>query len=131
MSEIANIQVDVLVIDDDSVMRELVADWLDAAGYRVGKATDCQAGLEQACRVRPGLIVTDMVMPGASGATAIARLRQQHPGVRIIAISGHFNSGHGLSAEEALEAGAARAFGKPVKRAEFIGAVAEILGPPE
>ena len=112
-------------------MRELVADWLDAAGYRVGKAIDCQAGLEQACRVRPMLIVTDMCMPGASGATAIARLKQQHPGVRIIAISGYFNSAHGLSAEEALKAGAVRTFGKPVKRAEFIGAVAEILGPPE
>lgn len=129
MSETANIPVDVLVIDDDSVMRELVADWLDAAGYRVGKAIDCQTGLAQACLVKPLLIVTDMYMPGASGAVAIAKLKQQHPGVCIIAISGHFNSGHGLSAEEALEAGAARTFGKPVKRADFIGAVAEILGP--
>ncbi|MDB5803269.1 MAG: response regulator receiver protein [Betaproteobacteria bacterium] len=131
VSEAATIPVDVLVIDDDAVMRELVADWLDAAGYRVRKAGDCQSGLAQARRVRPALIVTDMTMPGASGAAAIAKLRQQHPETRIIAISGHFNSGHGLSAEEALEAGAARTFGKPVKRADFIGAVAEILGPAE
>lgn len=131
VSETENILADVLVIDDDSVMRELVADWLDAAGYRVCMAVDCQAGLEQAGRARPQLIVTDMHMPGASGATAIARLKQQHPQARIVAISGHFNSGHGLSAAEALAAGAVRAFGKPVKRAEFIDAVAAILGRPE
>jgi CheY-like chemotaxis protein len=130
VTETANLGTDVLVIDDDSVMRELVADWLDAAGYRVCKAIDCQAALAQAERARPQLIVTDMCMPGASGAIAIARLRQQHPGARIIAISGHFKSGHGLSAEEALAAGALRAFGKPVKRAEFISAVAEVLGLP-
>lgn len=131
MSETENLLADVLVIDDDAVMRELVADWLDAAGYRVSAACDCQAGLEQARRAPPRLIVTDMCMPGASGAAAITRLKLQYPRARIIAISGHFNSARGLSAEEALAAGAARTFGKPVKRAAFIDAVAEILALPE
>ena len=36
---------DVLVIDDDEIMRDLVADWLAAAGYGVRKAADCPAGL--------------------------------------------------------------------------------------
>lgn len=131
VSETADILADVLVIDDDAVMRDLVADWLDAAGYRVRSAADCQAALAQAVRARPRLIVTDMCMPGASGAAAIARLRQQQPQARIIAISGHFNSGHGVAAEEALAAGAARAFAKPVKRAAFIEAVTEILAQPD
>jgi CheY-like chemotaxis protein len=69
-------------------------------------------------------------MPGACGAAAIAQMRQAVPGVRVIAVSGHFNSGQGLSAQEALEAGAARALAKPVKRAELVRAVAELLGPP-
>jgi CheY-like chemotaxis protein len=50
--------------------------------------------------------------------------------VRVIAISGHFNSGQGISAEAALEAGAVRALAKPVTRGELIRAVAELLGPP-
>lgn len=130
MSETAKIHVDVLVIDDDSVMRELVADWLEAAGFRVRKAANCQAGLDQAGQLEPQLVVTDMCMPGPSGATAIAKLKRQHPGVRVIAVSGHFNSGHGVSAETALAAGAECALAKPLKRAEFIRAVAGLLGLP-
>lgn len=130
MSEAAKMRVDVLVIDDDAVMRELMADWLEAAGYGVGKAASCTTGLALAKNDLPGLVVTDMCMPGPSGAAAITKLKEQHPEVRVIAISGYFNSGHGLSADAALEAGAARALAKPVKRAEFIRAVAELLGPP-
>jgi CheY-like chemotaxis protein len=69
-------------------------------------------------------------MPGPSGAAAISRFKEKHPEVRLVAISGHFNSGHGLSAEAALHAGAARALAKPVKRKELIRAVAELLGAP-
>ena len=36
---------DVLVIDDDAILRDLVADWLLAAGYKVRKAADCKAAL--------------------------------------------------------------------------------------
>jgi DNA-binding NtrC family response regulator len=130
VNDSAKKHVDILVIDDDAVMRELVADWLEAAGYRVRKATDCRSGLAQAKQAVPGLVVTDMCMPGSSGAAAVSRLKEHHPEVRVIAISGHFNSGQGISAEAALEAGAVRALAKPVRRGELIRAVAELLGPP-
>lgn len=130
MRDTANRRSEVLVIDDDAVMRELIADWLEAAGYRARKAGNCLAGLAEAAQAAPGLIVTDMCMPGPSGAAAISKLKEQHPDVGIIAISGYFDSGHGPSAQAALEAGAARALAKPVKRAEFMRSVAELLGPP-
>ena len=52
---------EVLVIDDDAIMRDLVADWLEAAGYRVRKATSCRAWIEQFFPLKssPDLIVTD------------------------------------------------------------------------
>jgi two-component system OmpR family response regulator len=121
---------DVLVIDDDAIMRDLMADWLEAAGYGVRKAANCSAAIAETQRAAPALIVSDMFMPGPCGAMAIAQMKQVLPGVHIIAVSGHFNSGQGLSAERALAAGAARAFAKPVKRAELVRAVAELLGPP-
>ena len=34
---------EILVIDDDPIMRDLVTDWLEAAGYVVRKATDCNS----------------------------------------------------------------------------------------
>ena len=120
----------VLIIDDDAIMRDLMADWLEAAGYGVRKAADCSAAVAEVQRAAPALIISDMFMPGPCGAMAIAQMRQAVPGVHVIAVSGHFNSGQGLSAQGALEAGAARALAKPVKRAELVQAVAELLGPP-
>ena len=119
----------VLIIDDDAIMRDLMADWLEAAGYGVRKAADCSAAVAEVQRAAPALIISDMFMPGPCGAMAIAQMRQAVPGVHVIAVSGHFNSGQGLSAQGALEAGAARALAKPVKRAELVQAVAELLGP--
>jgi CheY-like chemotaxis protein len=122
---------DVLVIDDDAIMRDLVADWLEAAGYRVRKATSCRAWIAQLLgKESPTLIVTDMFMPGPCGPDAIARLKKQHPGTGLIAVSGHFNSGQGMSAEAALAAGADRALAKPIKRADLLRAVAELVGQP-
>ena len=120
---------EILVIDDDAIMRDLIVDWLEAAGYAVRKATDCRsAGV--ALEAHPALVVTDMWMPGPCGAEAIRWMREKHPGLRLIAVSGHFGSGQGTSAEDAVGAGAARAIAKPVKRAELLGAVAELIGPP-
>lgn len=122
---------DILVIDDDAIMRELVTDWLEAAGYPVRSATSCRAWFEQIFSQKtPSLIVTDMFMPGPCGADAIARLKKQHPGTSLIAVSGHFKSGEGMSAEAAVQAGADRAFAKPVKRAELLKAVEELIGAP-
>lgn len=120
---------DVLVVDDDAIMRDLMADWLQAAGYGVRKAANCVAAEAEARRAAPALIISDMFMPGPCGAVAIQQIKQAVPGIHVIAVSGHFNSGQGLSAEGALEAGAARALAKPVKRADLVRAVSELLGP--
>jgi CheY-like chemotaxis protein len=120
----------ILVIDDDAIMRDLVADWLEGAGYRVLKAESCRCAIGAAGQQAPALIVTDMFMPGACGAEAIARLKRTHPGIGLIALSGHFGTGQGLSAQAALSAGANRALAKPVKRADLLKAVAELLGTP-
>ena len=120
----------VLIIDDDAIMRDLMADWLEAAGYSVRKAGDCSAAVAEVKRAAPALIISDMFMPGPCGAMAISQMTQAVPGVRVIAVSGHFNSGQGLSAEGALKAGAARALAKPVKRADLVQAVTELIGPP-
>lgn len=121
---------DILVIDDDAILRDLVTDWLEGAGYRVRKVPDCCAGVAELQRGSPALVVTDMFMPGPCAVDAIKQLKREHPGIALIALSGHFNSGQGLTAEEAVAAGADRAFAKPVKRAEFLRAVAELIGRP-
>lgn len=121
---------DILVVDDDAILRDLLTDWLEAAGYRVRRAADCCAAAAQFGEQAPALIVSDMFMPGPCGAEAIAQLKREHPGIALIAVSGHFNSGQGLSADDAIAAGADRALAKPVKRADLLRAVAELVGAP-
>ena len=120
---------EILVIDDDRIMRDLMTDWLEAAGYAVHKATDCNAACAALDRAL-ALVVSDMWRPGPCGAEAIRWMREKHPGLQLIAVSGHFGSGQGCSAQDALGAGAARALAKPVKRTELLAAVAELIGPP-
>ena len=119
---------DILVIEDDPIMREALTDWLRAAGYGVRTAADGSAGLASVKLAVPAVVVTDIHMPGVSGAAIISELKRDYPQVGIIAISGLFNSGHGLDAQGALALGAARALAKPFKRAELLRAMAEILG---
>jgi two-component system response regulator FlrC len=120
----------ILVIEDDPILRELVADWLQAAGYRVGVAAQGRDGIAQAEADPPALVVTDIHMPGISGAAVIAELTRLLPGMPVVAISGHFRSEHGLAPEQAMALGAARTLAKPFKRRDILGTVIELVGPP-
>src|SRR3984957_14055321 len=122
--------VNILVIEDDPILREALVDWLEAAGYGVRAAADGTAGLAAVKSAPPALVITDIHLPGTNGATVISELKQRHPRVAIIAISGLFNSGRGVDAEAAIALGAAWALAKPFKRAELLRALAELLGRP-
>jgi len=117
----------IAVIDDEEIMRELMGDWLEAAGYEVIKAAGWRDAVPLLERRRPLVVVTDMFMPGPCCETVIGKIRQAVPGVAIVAVSGHFKSGHGMSGDRALAAGADRALAKPVQRSEFLKTVAELL----
>jgi CheY-like chemotaxis protein len=121
---------DILIIEDDAIMREALAEWLEGAGYGVRKAADGSAGLAALKLAAPALVVTDIHMPGASGAMVIAELKQRYPEVPVIAISCLFNSGLGMEADAAIGLGAARAMAKPFKRSELLRVVADLLGSP-
>ncbi len=124
------ITADILVIEDDPLMREALAEWLLAAGYGVRKAADGSAGLAAVKFAPPALVITDMHMPGKDGAAVIAELKQEYPEVPVIAISGLFNSGYGMDADATIALGAARALAKPFKRVDLLRSVADLLGSP-
>jgi len=118
---------DILIIEDDAIMREAVSEWLRAAGYRVRTAEDGDAGLASVRTALPALVVTDLHMPGTGGAVVIGELKQHHPEIPIVAISGLFESGFGMSADDVVALGAARALAKPFKRRDLLTIVAELL----
>src|SRR5919202_434341 len=65
----------ILVIEDDEVARELMRMALERRGYRVVVAEDGVEGYEEALRLRPDLIVTDIKMPAADGVHLVRRVR--------------------------------------------------------
>src|SRR5258706_13376323 len=80
--------IDILVVDDDALMRGLLAEWLSEAGYRVRQAGTGTAAL-QMLRSRPaGVLITDMDMPGRDGAQTLGEARRMLPELAGIAGSG-------------------------------------------
>src|SRR5258706_7406886 len=75
----------VLIVDDDGMLRALLAELLGSAGYRVLLADNGKAALSVAERARPSLVLTDCSMPQLDGAELVRRLRA-HPRTRHIPV---------------------------------------------
>jgi DNA-binding NarL/FixJ family response regulator len=67
--------IELLLIEDDSAMRELLATALEFEGFAVHRAADGQTGIDIARRHRPALILCDVMMPGMDGYSVLATLR--------------------------------------------------------
>ncbi|MFH7597867.1 response regulator transcription factor [Streptomyces racemochromogenes] len=70
----------VLVVDDDPTVSEVVAGYLEGAGFAVDRAADGPAALEAAARHRPDLVVLDLMLPGMDGLEVCRRLRARADG---------------------------------------------------
>ncbi|MFD5888825.1 response regulator transcription factor [Streptomyces sp. NPDC060334] len=70
----------VLVVDDDPTVSEVVAGYLERAGYRVERAADGPAALRAAQEHRPDLVVLDLMLPGMDGLEVCRRLRAHRDG---------------------------------------------------
>ena len=67
--------VQILVVDDDALIREIAARLLTSAGYDVLTAVDGDEGLELYSRKQPDLIVLDLMMPKVSGFDVVRKIR--------------------------------------------------------
>ncbi|MDR7254681.1 DNA-binding response OmpR family regulator [Nocardioides sp. BE266] len=67
----------VLVVDDDATVREVVVDYLRAAGHDVAEAVDGAGALEAVRGGGADLVVLDVMMPGIDGLEVCRRLRRQ------------------------------------------------------
>jgi len=66
----------VLVVDDDEVIRQLIAVNLQLEGFEVSTAVDGQDCLEKVVEVRPDVITLDVMMPRLDGWVTAMRLRE-------------------------------------------------------
>ena len=77
----------VLVVDDDGAMRRMISRILERAGHECHDAAD-PGGAQFAQAHEFSLVTCDVNMPGGSGLDLVAELRQHHPDLAVVMVSG-------------------------------------------
>ena len=77
------------LVEDDEAMRQAVSRWLTLASFRVVEHARAQPFLEAVEPDLPGVVVTDVRMPGMSGLALQARVRDLDPDLPVILFTGH------------------------------------------
>ena len=116
---------DVLLIDDERVVRDAVTRVLEANGLHVATAADAESGLHHpalgACR----LLLCDVMLPDRSGMEILHDVRDRRPGLPVVLITGYATPD---LARRAREVGAAAFLAKPFEASELVECVRQALG---
>ncbi len=80
---------DVLVVDDEPIVRRTLVRVITKAGYRCDAVADAEEALGQfATGPHPRLVISDLNLPGASGVELAHRIAKLSPGTPVLIISG-------------------------------------------
>jgi two-component system, cell cycle sensor histidine kinase and response regulator CckA len=85
----------VLVVDDEDLVRDVVARMIRDLGYGAITAADGASALELLDHGQIDAVLVDMTMPNLTGADVIARVRERRPGLPVILCSGFHRDGRG------------------------------------
>ena len=118
---------DILVVDDDALIREALALVLEMAGHAVAQAGDGLAALESLAARRFDLVVTDLRMPRLDGYGLITRLRQRKPRIPIVVLTGE-PPGREMKALAGGNGDRIAVLSKPVSESDLLRAVDLALG---
>jgi DNA-binding response OmpR family regulator len=113
----------VLICDDEPSLRELIRVSL-VGPYRFAEADDGEESLEIARRLRPEVVILDMMMPRLSGLEVLAELRRDEAlsSTAVIVLTAQPDT-----REEALRQGADLVMVKPFEPEQIMAAVEEVL----
>lgn len=117
----------ILIIDDDESIRSIFIQLLEGNGYSVEAATEGKEGLKKIDARKPDLIITDIMMPEMDGLEMVTYIRQNHPNLPVIAISGGMQAAPVNFLPMAKQFGACKVFEKPVPLGTLLEAVKELL----
>jgi CheY-like chemotaxis protein len=110
----------VMIVDDDTDAREVLADLIRKAGYTVVTARDGDEALAWLREVKPQLIVLDVIMPGMDGAQFRQQQRRNPTWIRIPTVVMT-----GAADEPMLDVAVAETLRKPVSATDVLGFVAQ------
>jgi two-component system chemotaxis response regulator CheY len=117
----------ILVIDDDTIVRETIIHILEDEAYEVVSAEDGARGMVVFRSEQPDLVITDIIMPEQEGIQTIAEMRKAKPDAKIIAISGGGRIGKADFLSMARALGAMDVIPKPFDPDELLTIVRDCL----
>jgi DNA-binding NtrC family response regulator len=115
---------DVVIIEEDKLMRGLLVEWLSAEGYSVRSAAPGDSQVPD----KADLVIVDVYMPRHEGAKRLSAVKAVHPGTPLIAMSGHFRPGLVGSCSAADALGVQQVIAKPFSRRDLLAAVESVIG---
>lgn len=113
----------ILVIDDESLLREEIATILSEEGYACDMAENGRNGLQKATEFMPDIVLCDLAMPDIDGLTVMEKLRRELPETQVVIITAF---GSMESAIEAFRKGACDYLLKPVNLDEMLAKIERI-----
>lgn len=114
----------VLIVDDDTALRDSLADILTDEGYHPVTAGTCAEALQIARRQRPGAALLDLKLPDGAGTALLADLKKLDPDCICVIATAYADLD---SAVAALEKGAFQYLQKPVKPLELLNLLERIF----
>ncbi len=106
----------ILIVDDELIMRESLAGWLERDGHRVDKAPSGEVALEMLEKTRYDILLLDIKMDGMSGLEVLKRVHENDPHVAVVMITAY---GSVSTAIEAMKSGAFDYLMKPFDPSEL------------
>jgi two-component system response regulator RegA len=110
----------ILLVDDDEVLRERLAQAMRERGYEVRTAGSAEEALREAQRDSPEMAVLDLRMPGVNGLELLKELRKHDPSTRVLMLTGY---GSIATAVQAVREGAVGYLPKPADADEILAAL--------
>jgi two-component system, NtrC family, C4-dicarboxylate transport response regulator DctD len=110
----------ILVVDDESDIRELLRELLELSGYLVITAESAEEAYSMLRRQRVGAVISDILMEGESGVDLLIRIRQVNCSMPFILLSG-FAGEH--TETTVMAAGADALIAKPFEQKRLLAAL--------
>jgi two-component system response regulator ArlR len=83
----------ILVVEDSEMLRESLVDLLKCEGYVTLEAADGKEGFEMFSKLKPDLIISDILMPVCGGIELVKKILDSASPIPIILMSGYTNNG--------------------------------------
>lgn len=117
----------ILLVEDDDLVRDMLTQVLERAAHHVIGAANGEEATQYLKKEKPDIMVTDIIMPKKSGITLISEVKNRHPNLEIIAISGggRLDPTGYLDLSESL--GASVSFEKPIDNTALLMAIDLLL----